>query len=157
MRKVEPTDQGVRRGLPQRKILYVEDNDDNWVVAELRLGKQFDLLRARTDREACELLVQHGDGLSGVLMDIELLGSTLNGIDLVRLIRGRIAPLGLPEFARRVPTLAVPILFVTAHGQTYSKAELLGAGGDALITKPVDFKVLNMELMRLHVGAMKRS
>jgi CheY-like chemotaxis protein len=146
----------VRSGFLKRKILYVEDNDDNWIVAELRLGKQFELVRASTDREACAMLEKHGETLSGILMDIELLGSALNGIQLTRLLRGKLRPWDVPTFGRDIPPTAVPILFVTAHGQTYSTDHLKEAGGDAVVTKPVDFKVLNMELMRLRVSSLHK-
>ncbi len=137
--------------LPRRKLLYVEDSDQNWMVAELRLGKQFELIRAANDREACAVLIEHGENLCAVLMDIELIGSSLNGMELAMLIRGSLPEDSMPIFARAVGVLAVPILFVTAHGQSHSEASVLRAGGNGLISKPVDFKLLNMSLMRLQV------
>jgi CheY-like chemotaxis protein len=135
-----------------RPILYVEDDDDNWRVAELRLGTKFQLVRARNDTEACELLRKESARFVAILMDIELQGSLLNGIDLTQLLRGRPITQTLPSFAHDLPVLDTPIIFMTAYGEIYSEPTLQAAGGDRLMTKPVDFKALNMALMNLYVN-----
>lgn len=143
-----------RNALPKRNLLYIEDNDDNWIVAKLRLADAFELTRAATDVQACEFLKSRGTSLSGVLVDIELQGSTLNGIQLVKLLRGTDPGVAIPDFARDIPKLEVPVLFLTAYGQVYSEASLKTAGGDGLVEKPVDFKKLNLMLMRLQVNRL---
>src|SRR5688572_33120334 len=70
-------------------VLYVEDNDDNWHVAKLRLSDGYELVRAVDAREACRVLRARGAELSAVLMDIELRGSDLNGLELTELLRGK--------------------------------------------------------------------
>lgn len=142
---------------PMRPLLYVEDNDDNWAVAELRLGARFQLIRAATDRKACELLAKEGPRLCAVLMDIELQGSELNGIELARLIRGTNQRPSLPPYAKAVPVMNVPLIFVTAYNQVYSEDVLKAAGGDLIMAKPVDFRALNMALMNLQVGRLGRA
>ncbi|HVE82488.1 MAG TPA: hypothetical protein VND93_06560 [Myxococcales bacterium] len=124
---------------PLPTILYVEDEDENWTVAELRLRGRFNLVRAATDEEACQAVRDHGDALHAVLMDIQLKGSRLDGIKLCRLFRGTLEDPELPPYARGCPTITAPILFVTAYGQRYTEEELRGLGGHTLITKPVDF------------------
>jgi CheY-like chemotaxis protein len=57
-------------------ILYVEDDDTNWHVANLALTKNFRLVRAQNAQEAMELLAKTPFDL--VLMDVELAGSDLN-------------------------------------------------------------------------------
>src|SRR5689334_19198772 len=136
MKRITPP-RGLPRVLPT--ILYVEDEDENWTVAELRLRGRFHMVRAATDEQACEAIRAHGPTLHTVLMDIQLKGSQLDGIKLCRLFRGSLADPDLPPYARDCPTITAPIIFVTAYGQRYTEAELKGVGGHMLITKPVDF------------------
>ena len=137
-------------------ILYVEDNADNWHVAELRLRQRYELLRAVSDRQFCEVLSARGPELSAVLMDIELRGSELNGLELVRLLRRKRLTSTAPEFARHLPQLTLPVIFVTAHGAKYDEALLLAAGGDKVIPKPVDFGALTLVLAHLHLSNAAR-
>lgn len=142
---------------PMRPLLYVEDNDDNWEVAKLHLGPKFLLYRAANDEEACKLIVSEGPRLCAILMDIELQGSALNGIELARLVRGINKRASLPAYARAVVPLTVPLIFLTAYNQSYSQEQLMSAGGDSVMAKPVDFKALNMALMNLQVSRLGRS
>ena len=135
-------------------ILYVEDDDDNWSVAQLRLQKSYRMLRAKNDREACELLKQHVDELYVVLMDIELKGSMLDGTDLTRLLRGFSKREAAPSFARDVPNSQVPVVFVTAY-HTALTMELAAAGGDLVIPKPVRFMDLIQGLTKLHLRSIE--
>lgn len=143
---------------PRRRdlVLYVEDNDDNWHIAQLRLRDGYELVRAADAREACRVLRERAADLSAVLMDIELRGSELNGLELVELLRGKRSRAMAPEYARELPALAAPILFVTAHGAKYSDERLLAAGGDKVISKPVDFGALSLALTQLHLSSAAR-
>jgi CheY-like chemotaxis protein len=132
---------------PQQLLLYVEDEPANWEVTEMRLGKKFRMLWARNDREACRIVIDQGPQLAAVLMDLQLKGSVLDGLDLTRLFRGKRGP-HLPDYALDVATLSCPIYFVTAHGSLYSETELDEAGGDAHVPKPVDFVKLSLLLAR---------
>lgn len=123
-------------------ILYVEDEDENWTVAELRLRGRFRMVRAATDQEAVRVVRELHQGLHAVLMDIQLRGSELDGIKLCRLFRGSLDDAELPAFAKGCPTITAPIVFVTAYGLRHSEQELRGLGGHMLITKPVDFNRL---------------
>jgi len=137
-------------------VLYVEDNDDNWHIAKLRLSDGYELVRAASAREACRLLCTRGAEFSALLMDIELRGSELNGVELVELLRGKRPRASAPDFARELPALAAPILFVTAHGAKYTDEVLLAAGGDKVIAKPVDFGALSLALTHLHLSSAAR-
>src|SRR4051812_16758177 len=82
---------GTRRpsladGIRKELLLYVEDDDDNWEVAELRLSKSYDLVRAATDEQACRLIRERRAEIDVILMDIELRGSELNGFELTELL-----------------------------------------------------------------------
>jgi CheY-like chemotaxis protein len=137
-------------------VLYVEDNDDNWHVAQLRLSDGYELVRATNAREACQVLGTRGAELSAVLMDIELRGSELNGLELVELMRGKKQRSSAPEFARDLPALTAPIIFVTAHGAKYADERLLASGADKVIAKPVDFSALSLALTHLHLSSAAR-
>lgn len=131
-------------------VLYVEDNDDNWNVAEMRLSRSYRLLRAKDDRQACTLLTNHASELYVVLMDIELKGSQLDGIALTRVLRGLPPTAPLPDYATRVPVLTVPVIFVTAYHNTLTPM-LAAAGGNLVIPKPVEFLRLTRELTSMHL------
>lgn len=133
----------------RQRLLYVEDNDDNWEVAQLRLGESYDLLRAGDSRAACEIIRRQRDRIDSILMDIELRGSELNGLELTKLLRGDLLERALPEYARNLPAFGKPILFVTAHGAKHSDESLLAIGGTRVISKPVDFNELRAALREL--------
>lgn len=138
---------------PERLVLYVEDDPANWEVTELRLRNKYNLIWAKTDKEACEAVRQHGSALHSILMDVHLSGSDLNGLALTRLFRGR-AEGPVPDFAKGLPALTCPIFFVTAFGNLHSPDEMEAAGSDAHVPKPVDFVKLTMLLAR---SGMKRA
>ena len=84
-------------------------------------------------------------------MDIQLHGSTLDGIQLTKLLRGTLDRDTAPSYARNVPVLKTPVLFVTAVGTRYSEEELMQAGGNVVIPKPVDFMRLKLALANAHI------
>ncbi|MBN1612215.1 MAG: response regulator [Polyangiaceae bacterium] len=133
------------------KILYVEDEDANWEVTELSLRGKFGLTRARDSREAFERVAVEPFDL--ILMDIQLSGSDLNGIETCKALSGRQTD-RLPDYAQGVHT-ACPIVMVTAYSSLYTREELLAAGARDLVVKPVDFTHLLMVISRLIVrGAL---
>lgn len=146
----------AQRPVPERPrplVLYVEDNDDNWNVAEMRLEKIYRLVRAKNDREACELLKRHAHELYVILMDIELQGSKLDGVALTRLVRGHLPEARKPDYASDVPTLDIPIIFTTAYHTTLTD-DLRSAGGTFVVPKPVEFMRLVRELTSLHLSGV---
>ncbi|HEY6880702.1 MAG TPA: response regulator [Polyangiales bacterium] len=145
--------QAYRRDL----ILYVEDDDDNWEIAELRLAKRYDLLRAKTDEQACRVLRERHAEIDVILMDIELRGSELNGIELTELLRGNTLPDRglLPSYARNLPSFSKPVIYVTAHGARFTRVQLMLSGADKVISKPVDFSELQTALSELLAARMR--
>ena len=144
---------GAPKPEPELLVLYVEDEQANWEVTELRLRKKFKLLWARTDHEACAMVRQYGPQLHAVLMDVQLQGSALDGLALTRIFRGK-ATGPLPDFADAIAPLQCPIFFVTAYGNLHSPQEMSDAGGDEHVPKPVDFLKLTLLLAR---NSMKRA
>lgn len=158
-RRSQPIEHNIQ--VPQKKIakriiLYIEDDEKSREIADFRLKNAYDLIMASNDREACTALIQRGKELDAILMDIELQGSTLNGIDLAKIIRGRHTSDNLPMYARNIPKFDTPILFVTAYGDRYSEKELTRAGGSRVIRKPVDFVQLKMALTLIRLEKEER-
>ena len=83
-------------------------------------------------------------------MDIQLSGSELDGVEITNILK-RLYKEEAPEFTSGVRLQGAPIVFMTAYAARYSKAELLEAGGDELVTKPVDFTRLALVVSRLMV------
>jgi CheY-like chemotaxis protein len=137
-------------------LLYVEDDDENWDVAEYRLGNTYTMVRAATSEEACQQVRQRGRAVSAILMDIELRGSELNGIELTELFRGKRPAKTLPDYAVGLPTYTSPIVFVTAHGARYSDVELMLFGADRVIPKPVNFQALTLALQSIQFAGRTR-
>ncbi|MBI5509309.1 MAG: SpoIIE family protein phosphatase [Deltaproteobacteria bacterium] len=150
---------GARRALaaplPQterQRILYVEDVPENWEVTELVLKRRFAMQWAKNDQEACAILAESGKELAAVLMDIELKGSHMDGIELTKLARGTLPEARKPKYAKAVPLLdKLPIIFVTGYGARYSEDELKAVGGDLMLPKPVNFAALSTALSNLAV------
>ena len=84
-------------------------------------------------------------------MDIELRGSQLSGVELTELIRGNTLPhLGeLPAYARGLPLVSKPVIYVTANGARYTSKQLMLSGADKVIHKPVNFLQLQTALAEL--------
>jgi CheY-like chemotaxis protein len=147
-----PTPSTTAKTPARQLVLYVEDDGDNREVASARLKGTYEVLLAADDESACEALVRHGAELSLVLMDIELKGSRLSGIDLARLIRGKLERHRSQPYTAAVPKLDVPIIFVTAYGKSYPRADLLLAGGGEVIDKPINFVQLHTAMTREYLG-----
>jgi CheY-like chemotaxis protein len=123
------------------KILYVEDNDDNVYMLQMR----FELL------DGFEFVVA-GDGAIGVekaaaelpdviLMDLDL--PVIDGWEATRRIKGNAA------------TRHIPIIALTAHAMSGSREKALAAGCDEFDTKPIDFDRLVQKVN--HVLANRRA
>ena len=75
-------------GIPEMDkplILYVEDDDTNADLAQAALSEKYRVMRARTSKEAFRFLSEHNFDL--ILMDIELAGSNLNGIEITQVLK----------------------------------------------------------------------
>lgn len=137
-------------------VLYVEDDEGNIEVAELRLGKRYRLLVARTDQEACDLLRREGTGLQAILMDLELKGSQLDGLALTRLVRGRPLVGDLPAFAQGLPKVDAPVFIVTAYASAHPPPTISDAGAESFFAKPVDFVKLSLAIANASAKAVIR-
>lgn len=134
---------------PLAPVLYVEDNAINSKVVRYGLRGRYDVVVAPTAREACELVRARHDDFIAVLMDIELQGSELDGIDLTRLFRGTLGGASLPEYTAGLSSLDIPIIIVTAYVERYTDEYLLEAGANACMRKPLDLSGLRDLLMAI--------
>lgn len=132
---------------PKPRVLYIEDEDPNWEVTEFMLRAQYELVRAVNARETFARL--RASKFDLILMDIQLQGSELDGIQITQILKGRYTK-PVPSYAQG-HVVDCPILFVTAYAARYQRQELIEAGGDELITKPVDRTRLLLALSKLTV------
>lgn len=132
-------------------LLYVEDDDDNWEVAQYRLSDSYELIRAASAEETCRIVRERRGEIDLILMDIELRGSDLNGVELTELLRGNGLPpsKSVPTYARNLPPVSKPVIYVTAHGMRYTNAQLMLSGADKVISKPVNFAELRNAVSEL--------
>ncbi|WP_394839484.1 response regulator [Pendulispora rubella] len=133
---------------PRPLVLYVDDDAGNLAAARLLLEDHYELLEAENDEQACTCLKREGERLDMILMDIQLKRSHLDGVGLVKLIRGTLDRAGLPGYTLDVPVLATPVIFLTAYGRLYPSDELFRAGGADIVIKPVDFIKLSNAMAR---------
>lgn len=122
-----------------KRILYVEDNEDNIFMLTRRLEKLgYALEVARDGREALEKAL--GDPPDLILMDLGL-----------PIIDGWTATRRLKEDPR---TAGTPIIALTAHAMPGELQRARDAGCDDIDTKPVSLKRLRAKIEALiGVGA----
>ena len=100
------------------KNLIVEDDETVLNFEELELKHEgYDCVIAKDGRQALEVFEKENPDL--ILLDIML--PELNGIEVLRRIR---------------KTSSVPVILVTAKGETYDKVNGLNTGADDYISKP---------------------
>jgi CheY-like chemotaxis protein len=105
-----------------RKILYVEDNEDNVFMLASRLRRKgFEVVIARDGEEGIN--VAHTELPDLILMDLSL--PVLDGWEATRRLKES------PE------TQSIPIIVLTAHAMTGDREKAVAAGADEYDTKPV--------------------
>ncbi len=106
------------------RVLIVEDDKgvSDFLKAELEY-EGFFVLFAETGREALEIFEENE--LDIILLDIML--PELNGVEVLRRIR---------------KMSSVPVIMLTARGETYDKVNGLNVGADDYVTKPFEIEEL---------------
>jgi sigma-B regulation protein RsbU (phosphoserine phosphatase) len=112
---------------PPATLLVVDDEELNREGLTRRLQQHdYQVVAARNGREAIELL--GGRRFDLVLLDIMMPG--MNGLEVLK-------------FLRRVDSLIdLPIVMVTAKGESEDLVEALELGANDYVTKPLDFPVV---------------
>jgi two-component system, cell cycle response regulator DivK len=117
-----------------RRILYVEDNEDNVAMLKARLEAEgFDVLVAADGVRGVAMAVEQKPDL--ILMDLDLPG--IDGWEATRRIK------------RTASSSAIPIIAISAHAMAEHRDQALGAGCDDFETKPVAFATLLSKMRRL--------
>ena len=118
-----------------KKILYVEDNDDNVYMLKMRLEMldEFDVLVAEDGEKGCAIAAAERPDL--ILMDLEMPG--VDGWEATRRLKSD------PR------TRDIPVVALSAHALTGMREKALAAGCDEFDTKPVDFDRLVATVKRL--------
>src|SRR6516162_2122049 len=109
------------------KLLIVDDEEMNREGLARHLQRHdYEVTGARSGREAIELLGKRRFDL--VLLDIMMPG--MNGLEVLK-------------FLRRVDSLLdLPIIMVTARGESEDIVEALELGANDYLTKPLDFPIV---------------
>ena len=106
-----------------KKILYVEDNEENIYMLSRRLKKKgFDILIARDGEEGIDLAKAEKPDL--ILMDLSL--PKLDGWGATKRLKNDAS------------TKNIPIIALSAHAMEEHKASAMAAGCNDYDTKPVD-------------------
>jgi two-component system cell cycle response regulator DivK len=104
-------------------VLIVEDNERNLkLVRDVLQAKGYATLEAGTAEQGLELARGHSPAL--ILMDIHLPG--MSGIEALKRLRADAV------------TAAIPVIAITASVMQESVREVMAAGFDALIEKPIN-------------------
>lgn len=104
-------------------VLIVEDNERNLkLVRDVLQAKGYATIEAGTAEEGVELARARNPGL--ILMDIHLPG--MSGIEALKALRAEPA------------TAAIPVIAITASVMKESLREVMAAGFDDLIEKPIN-------------------
>ena len=105
-----------------KKILYVEDNEDNVFMLETRLRRKgFDVLVARDGEQGIAMAQAEAPDL--ILMDLSL--PVLDGWEATRRLKAA------------AETRSIPIIALTAHAMAGDREKALSVGADEYDTKPV--------------------
>ena len=118
-------------------ILIVEDNERNLeLVRDILQAKGHDTLEARTAEEG--LKVAHAQTPQLILMDIQLPG--MNGIEALKALRAEPG------------TAGIPIVAITASVMQSDRQEIMSAGFDGFIEKPITVRSF-MDVVEAALGA----
>jgi len=115
-------------------VLVIEDHATDRKLLSVVLKMEGHVVHERTSAEgAVEAILE-------VRPDVVLIDLRLPGVDGLTLIR---------QLKANEETRQVPIVVVTAYPEAYPREELLAAGCDAYIVKPIDTRELPRQLAEL--------
>ena len=127
-RPVLVTRHSLREARPSGRILLVEDNSVNQMVAKRLLEKNgHTAVVANNGREALAILESTSfEGFACVLMDVQM--PEMDGFECTAVIRER---------ERHTPGVHLPIIAMTAHTMKGDAERCLAAGMDSYVSKPI--------------------
>ncbi|MCB1140643.1 MAG: response regulator [Leptospiraceae bacterium] len=130
--KISPTNKDL-------KILLVEDNETNRLIAKMMLGKigYKNIISATNGQEAFEEFQKNQFDI--ILMDVQM--PIMDGLESSRRIREHEVRIQSP--------FQVPIVALTANAMENDRKECLDAGMNDFLTKPIDRNLLR-EKIQIH-------
>jgi len=119
-------------------ILIVEDNEKNLkLVRDVLQVKGYETVDAGTAEEGLKLARERKPGL--ILMDIQLPG--MSGVDALKALRAE------PQ------TASIPVVAVTASVMQQDRQQIIRAGFDGFIEKPINLRKLLDTVQQALAGA----
>ena len=117
------------------KLLYVDDNEDNIYMLQMRLELlgDFEVVTAANGEEGCQVAAAERPDI--ILMDLEM--PVLNGWEALRRLESDPA------------TRDIPVIALSAHALAGEREKAIGAGADEFDTKPIEFDRLVASLRRI--------
>jgi len=117
-----------------RRILYVEDNEDNLYMLSMHfeLLDEYEILSAGDGDTVVALALAERPDL--ILMDLNL--PIIDGWEAMRRLKAD------------PTTREIPIIALSAHAMSGAREQALAAGADDFDTKPVDFRRLMTKINR---------
>jgi CheY-like chemotaxis protein len=115
-------------------VLVIEDHATDRKLVSVVLKMDGHVVHERASAEGA------ADAILSVAPDIVLLDLRLPGVDGLSLVR---------QLKANEATRHVPVVVVTAYPDAYPREELLAAGCDAYILKPIDTRELPKQLAQL--------
>jgi CheY-like chemotaxis protein len=117
---------------PGSKILLVDDNAEFRSILRTILERKGFIVGEAADGETA-LERMTADPCAMAIVDLDM--PRMNGLELTRRLKGQYP--------------GVPVMMITAYAQFYSPGEILAAGVDAFLQKPVDFARLTQAIESL--------
>ncbi|MDD5397826.1 MAG: response regulator [Dehalococcoidia bacterium] len=109
--------------MSKRRILYIEDNEQNFYLVNVLLKtKDYQVLWAQDGREGIEKAEQLKPDL--ILLDIQL--PVMDGYDVAKMLRSN------PDLNK------IPVIAVTSYAMSGDREKALSAGCNGYIEKPID-------------------
>jgi two-component system, cell cycle response regulator DivK len=117
------------------KLLYVDDNEDNVYMLQMRLELlgDFEVVTAANGEEGCQVAGAERPDI--VLMDLEM--PVLNGWEAIHRLKSD------PS------TRDIPVIALSAHALAGEREKAMNAGADEFDTKPIEFDRLVATLRRI--------
>ncbi|MFA7154074.1 MAG: response regulator [Methanoregulaceae archaeon] len=113
------------------KILYIEDNDQNYYLVEFILrAKGYTVIRARDGKEGIALAVQEKPDI--ILLDIQL--PVMDGYQTAG------------ELIRRPEVCKTPIIALTSYAMPEDRKKAIDAGCTGYIEKPINPNTFGKEI-----------
>ena len=114
-------------------LLIIEDNDQNYYLMRFLLEKNgFDILGAETGKKGIEMARQHQP--RAILLDIQL--PEMDGYAVAAMLKND------SELKK------IPIIAVTSYAMVGDREQILAAGADGYIEKPIDPETFVTEIQK---------